>query len=194
MIRPPPRSTLFPYTTLFRSRQLLTEGVLLSVIGGGLGLLLAWWGTKALLALSPPELMDLRTTAVNMPVLIFTVGLTLLTGIAFGLIPAFEASRFDLNEPLKEGGRNVIGGTRAHRVRSIFVVAQVALALVLLVGAGLLMKSLSRLESVDPGFDPNNLLTMRVNLPPRKYDSDPKRINFFKQAVDQIRAIPGVES
>jgi len=176
------------------ARQLLTESVLLSVIGGGLGLLLAWWGTKALLALSPPELMDLRTTAVNLPVLIFTVGLTLLTGIAFGLIPAFEASRFDLNEPLKEGGKNVAGGTRAHRVRSIFVVAQVALALVLLVGAGLLMKSLSRLESVEPGFDANNLLTVRVNLPPRKYDSDPKLINFFQQAMEQMRAIPGVES
>src|SRR6266576_3066445 len=136
------------------ARQLLTESVLLSVIGGLFGLLLAWWGPHALIALSPPALMDLRTTAVNIPVLIFTVGLTLLTGIAFGLIPAVEASRFDLNEPLKEGGRNVIGGTRAHRVRSIFVVAQVALALVLLVGAGLLMKSLSRLESVEPGFDP----------------------------------------
>src|SRR5207244_7910201 len=105
-----------------------------------------------------------------------------------------EASRSDLNAPLKEGGRNVIGRTRARRVTSIFVVAQVALALVLLVGAGLLMKSLSRLESVEPGFDANNLLTIRVNLPPRKYDSDPKLINFFKQAEEQMRALPGVES
>ncbi|MFN2579216.1 MAG: ABC transporter permease, partial [Pyrinomonadaceae bacterium] len=176
------------------ARQLLTESVLLSVVGGVLGLLLAWWGTRALLALSPPELMDLRNTAVNIPVLLFTIGLTLLTGIAFGLIPAFEASRFDLNEPLKEGSKNLVGGTRAHRVRSIFVVVQVALALVLLVGAGLLVKSLNRLQSVNPGFDPNNLLTMRVNLPTRKYDSDPKIMNFFTQAVDQIRAIPGVES
>src|SRR3989440_908552 len=176
------------------ARQLLTESVLLSVFGGGLGLLLAWWGTRALLALSPPELMDLRTTAVNVPVLAFTVGLTFLTGIAFGLIPAFEASRFDLNEPLKEGSQNVVGGTRARRVRNTFVVAQVALALVLLVGAGLLMKSLSRLESVEPGFDANNLLTLRVNLPQRKYDSEPKVINFFKQVVEQMRAIPGVES
>src|SRR5207253_1351938 len=140
------------------ARQLLTESVLLSVIGGVLGLLLAWWGTRALLALSPPELMDLRTTTVNLPVLAFTVGLTLLTGIVFGLIPAFEASRFDLNEPLKEGGRNVAGGTRAQRVRSSFVVAQVALALVLSVGGGLLMKSLSRLQSVAPGFDGYNLV------------------------------------
>lgn len=176
------------------ARQLLTESVVLSMFGGGLGLLLAWWGTKALLALSPPELMDLRTTTVNVPVLLFTIGLTLITGIAFGLIPALEASRFDLNEPLKEGGKSVVGGTRAQRVRSVFVVAQVALALVLLIGAGLLMKSLSRLQSVDPGFAADNLLTMWVNLPERKYDSDPKLLNFFKQAIEQIRAIPGVES
>jgi putative ABC transport system permease protein len=176
------------------TRQLLTESVLLSVFGGGLGLLLAVWGTRALLALSPPELIDLRSTAVNLPVLAFTIVITLITGIVFGLVPALEASRFDLSEPLKESGRNVIGGTRAQRVRNVFVVAQVALALVLLVGAGLLMKSLNRLQSVESGFDPNNLLTMRVSLPMRKYDSDPKLINFFKQATDQISAIPGVES
>ncbi len=176
------------------ARQLLTESVLLSTIGGALGLLLAWWGTQALLALSPPELMDLRTTSVNLPVLLFTVALTLLTGIIFGLVPAAEASRFDLSEPLKEAGKNLGGGGRAQRLRSIFVVAQVAMALVLLVGAGLLMKSLGRLQSVDPGFAPGNLLTVRVNLPLRKYDTDPKRLDFFKQAEDQIRAIPGVES
>jgi putative ABC transport system permease protein len=176
------------------ARQLLTESVLLSAFGGGLGLLLAVWGTRALLALSPPELIDLRSTPVNLPVLGFTIGLTLITGVVFGLVPALEASRFDLSEPLKESAKNVIGGTRAQRMRNAFVIAQVALALVLLVGAGLLMKSLNRLESVESGFDPNNLLTMRVSLPTRKYDTDPKLINFFKQAVDQIRAIPGVES
>ena len=176
------------------ARQLLTESVLLSVFGGGLGWVLAVWGTRALLALSPPELVDLRGTTVNLPVLAFTIGLTLITGIVFGLVPALEASRFDLSEPLKESGRSVVGGTRAQRMRDVFVVAQVALALVLLVGAGLLMKSLNRLQSVDSGFDPNNLLTMRVSLPTRKYDSDPKLINFFKQAVDQIGNLPGVES
>src|SRR5215471_10861117 len=176
------------------ARQLLTESVLLSAFGGGTGLLLAWWGTRALLALSPPELIDLRSTTVNYPVLAFTIGLTLLTGILFGLVPALEASRFDLSEPLKESGKSVIGGTRAKRMRNVFVVAQVALALVLLVGAGLLMKSLNRLQSVVPGFDPHNLLTMRVNLPTRKYDTDPKILNFFNQAVDQIRNMPGVES
>lgn len=176
------------------ARQLLTESVLLSAFGGGLGLLLAVWGTRALLVLSPPELIDMRGTAVNLPVLAFTVGLTLLTGIIFGLVPALEASRFDLSEPLKESGRNVIGGTRTQRMRSIFVVAQVALALVLLVGAGLLMKSLNRLQSVEAGFNPSNVLTLRVNLPQRKYDSDPKILSFFQQAADQIHNTPGVES
>ncbi|MGI8732780.1 MAG: ABC transporter permease [Pyrinomonadaceae bacterium] len=175
------------------ARQLLTESVLLSAIGGGLGLLLSWWGTKALLALSPPELIDLRSTKVNLPVLAFTIGLTFLTGIVFGLVPAFEAARFDLNDSLKEGAKG-FGGSRSHRLRSLFVVTQVALALVLLVGAGLLMKSFTRLQSVDPGFNPNNLLTMRVNLPSRKYDTDPKVMNFFKRTLEQLRAIPGVEA
>ncbi|HEV2884230.1 MAG TPA: ABC transporter permease [Pyrinomonadaceae bacterium] len=176
------------------ARQLLTESLVLSAVGGALGLLLAWWGTRALLALSPPELMDLRDTTVNLSVLAFTVGLTLLTGIVFGLVPAFEASRFDLNESLKEGGKNPGGGAGSLRLRNIFVVIQVALALVLLVGAGLLMKSFSRLQSVEPGFDPNNLLTVRVTLPDGKYNTESKRVNFFKQALEKVRALPGVES
>lgn len=176
------------------ARQLLTESVLLSAIGGGFGLLLAWWGTRALLGLSPPELMDVRDTAVNLPVLAFTVGLTMLTGIIFGLVPALEAARVDLNESLKEGGRSGGQGSRSHRVRNMFVVVQVALALVLLVGAGLLIRSLNRLNSVDPGFEPHQLMTMRVNLPERKYDSETKIISFFQRAVERLRTIPGVET
>lgn len=176
------------------ARQLLTESLLLSLVGGVLGLLLAWWGTKALIALSPPGLMDLRGVSVSLPVLAFTFALTLLTGIIFGLAPAVEATRFDLNDSLKEGGKNIGGGSRSQRLRSLFVVTQVALALVLLVGAGLFMKSLSRLRSVDPGFNSKNLLTMRVNLPERKYDTDPKVLDFFSRALEQLRAIPGVES
>ncbi len=176
------------------ARQMLTESLLLSLVGGVLGLLLAWWGTKALIALSPPGLMDLRGVSVSLPVLAFTFALTLLTGIIFGLVPAVEATRFDLNDSLKEGGKNIGGGSRTQRLRSLFVVTQVALALVLLVGAGLFMKSLSRLRSVDPGFNSKNLLTMRVNLPERKYDTDPKVLDFFSRALEQLRAIPGVES
>jgi putative ABC transport system permease protein len=175
-------------------RQLLTESVILSLLGGTLGVLVAWWGTKSLVALSPPALIDLKSVSVNLPVLGFTLGLSVLTGIVFGLVPALEATRFDLHGSLKEGGKSVGGSTGSHRVRSVFVVTQVALALVLLVGAGLLMKSLSRLQAVETGFNPTNLLTVRVNVLPRKYDTDQKRINFFKQAVEQMKAIPGVEA
>ena len=176
------------------ARQLLTESVLLSLVGGAFGLLLAWWGTKALVALSPPGLMDLRNVSVNLPVLSFTFALTLLTGVVFGLVPALEAARFDLNDSLKEGGKNIGGGSRSHRLRNIFVVTQVALALVLLVGAGLFLKSLNRLRSVDPGFNASNLLTMKVSLPRRKYDTDPKVMDFFNRTIAQARALPGVEA
>src|SRR6185369_6166786 len=176
------------------ARQLLTESVILSLLGGALGVLVAWWGTKSLVALSPPALIDLKSVSVNLPVLGFTLGLSVLTGIVFGLVPALEATRFDLHGSLKEGGKSVGGSTGSHRVRSVFVVTQVALALVLLVGAGLLLKSLSRLQAVETGFNPANLLAVRVNVLPRKYDTDEKRINFFKQAVEHMRAIPGVES
>ena len=176
------------------ARQLLTESVLLSAIGGIFGLLLAWWGTRALIALSPPALMDLHDVRVNLPVLGFTLGVSLLTGIIFGLVPALEATRFNLQESLKEGGKNIGGSSRSHRFRNLFVITQVSLALILLVGAGLLLKSLNRLQSVDPGFNAKNLLTMRVSLPMRKYDTERKRIDFFRNAVEQLHAIPGVEA
>ncbi len=176
------------------ARQLLTESVLLSLIGGVLGVLVAYWGTKALVGLSPPALMDLRQAGVSLPVLGFTLGLSLLTGIIFGLVPALVATRFDLHDSLKDGGKGVGGGAGSHRVRNLFVVTQVALALVLLVGAGLLMRSFSRLQSVDPGFKQDNLLTMRVSLPVGKYETEQKRLDFFKRAIDQMETIPGVES
>jgi putative ABC transport system permease protein len=176
------------------ARQLLTESLLLSVIGGAFGLVLAVWGTRALMALSPPGLLNISKVGVSVSVLGFTFVLTLVTGIVFGLVPAFEASRFDLNDSLKEGGKNVGGGSRSHRLRNAFVVTQIALALVLLIGAGLFMRSLGRLQSVDPGFDSANLLTMRVTLPEAKYQSDPKVLDFFNRASAQIKAIPGVEA
>ncbi len=174
------------------ARQLLTESVMLSVIGGTLGVLVAWWGTKALVALSPPALIDLKRVTVSLPVLGFTLALTVLTGLIFGLAPALEATRFDLHDSLKEGGKNVGGG--GHRMRSVFVITQVALALVLLVGAGLFVRSLNRLQSVDPGFNPQNLLTVRVSLPIARYEEEPKRIDFFQQAIARMKAIPGVEA
>jgi putative ABC transport system permease protein len=175
-------------------RQLLTESLMLALAGGVVGLLLAEWGVAALVALSPPNLFGASEVGVSLPVLGFTFGVSLLTGVVFGLLPALEASRFDPNEALKESGRGNTGGARSRRARSAFVVAQVALALVLLVGAGLMIKSFARLQSVDPGFDAKNLLTLNVLLPASKYKEEPKRVAFFRQAVERIKALPGVRS
>ena len=174
-------------------RQLLVESLLLSGVGGVLALLVAVWGTRALIAIGPPSLASLQGVGVNLPVLGFTLGVALLTGIIFGVVPAFEASRFNFNDSLKEGGKNVGGTAGSQRFRNVFVVTQVALALLLLVGAGLLLKSLNHLQSVDPGFNPANLLTVRVSLPLPKYSEDPKCIGFFKRLISDVKAIPGVE-
>src|SRR5436309_4836693 len=129
------------------ARQLLTESLLLAVTGGGLGLLLAWWGVELLVALSPRDLLDIGSIHLNLPVLSFTLGVSLLTGVVFGVVPALEASRLDTNESLKEGARGTTGGRRGRRLRGAFVVVQVALSLVLLVGAGVMVKSFARLRS-----------------------------------------------
>ncbi|HEY9432864.1 MAG TPA: ADOP family duplicated permease, partial [Blastocatellia bacterium] len=175
-------------------RQLLTESLLLAGLGCLAGLALAWWGTDLLVSLAPPELLNLPQVKINAAVLGFTFLVSLLTGVIFGLIPAFEAARLSLTESLKEGGKNIGGGARSHRIRNSLVVAEIALALVLLVGAGLLIRSFARLQGVDPGFNANNVLTMKVSLPGRKYDTDRKRIDFFRQAVAQMQSLPGVES
>jgi putative ABC transport system permease protein len=125
-------------------------------------------------------------------ILLFTAGVTLLTGLIFGIVPALAASRTNLNDVLKEGGRDSSGGARSQRVRSAFVVVEVALALVLLVGSGLMMRSLMRLQSVDPGFDQSKLLTARLLLPGQKYQKESQRIDFFKQLVDRMAGTPGV--
>ncbi|HEY7180081.1 MAG TPA: ABC transporter permease [Blastocatellia bacterium] len=174
-------------------KQLLTESLLLAGLGGLAGLALAWWGTDLLISLAPPDLLNLPQVKINAVVLGFTLAVSMLTGVIFGLVPAFEATRLNLSESLKEGGKSA-GGMRSQRLRNSLVVAEIALALVLLVGAGLLIRSFARLQGVDPGFDPQNLLTMKVSLPRRKYDTDQKRINFFRQAVAQMQSLPGVES
>jgi putative ABC transport system permease protein len=174
-------------------RQLLTESLMLAAMGGAAGLLLAWWGTDLLIAFSPRELADLQQVKISGPVLGFTLAVSLATGIIFGLVPAFEATRLNLHDTLKEGGKNIGGSRRSHRLRSAFVIIEIALALVLLVGAGLLVRSFARLQAVDPGFNAKNVLTLRVKLPGKKYDTDAKAITFFHQAVAQIKALPGVE-
>jgi putative ABC transport system permease protein len=148
----------------------------------------------ALISLSPPELGDFQNVAISAPVLGFTIAVTLLTGVIFGLAPAFEASNVKLNDTLKEAGRSLSGAARSRRLRGALVVAEIALALTLLVGAGLLARSFVRLQGVDTGFNALNALTMRVTLPETRYDQDAKIVSFFTQAVERMQALPGVEA
>jgi putative ABC transport system permease protein len=168
--------------------------LILAMLGGAAGLLLAWQGTDLLVALSPAELLGPSRVGLNTPVLLFTLGVSVLTGIIFGLVPAFETTRFDLHESLKEGAKNIGGGARSHRLRGAFVTAEIALAFVLLIGAGLLIRSFRRLQSVDPGFNARNVLTMSVNLSAWKYDTSRKTVDFVKQAVSQLQTLPNVEA
>ncbi len=176
-------------------RQLLTESVLLSLIGGAVGLLIAYWGVDALVATMPDSQLNampfLKSLRIDSSILAFSFGLSLLTGIVFGLAPAIQSSRPDLNEVLKEGGRTTAGGAR-HRLRSVFVTTQIALAVVLLVGAGLMMKSLLRLLESNVGFNPQNVLTMTVALPAPKYADLDKQVSFFDQLNESVQSLPGV--
>jgi putative ABC transport system permease protein len=175
-------------------RQLLIESLLLAGLGGAAGLLMAWLGVKTLVSLSPPELGVLHGIAISAPVLGFTLIVALLTGVVFGLVPALEASNINLGETLKEAGRSPGDATRSRRLSGGLVVAEVALALVLLICAGLLIRSFWRLQAAGAGFNAENVLTLRVALPGRRYNDDSKRINFFTEAVAKMRALPGVES
>ena len=176
-------------------RQLLTESVLLSLAGGAAGLVLALWGVDLLVAAIPAaqlaQMPYLQRLSLDRDVLLFACGLSLLTGVLFGLTPALSASRTDLQGALKEGGRSTVSrGSR--RLRDLLVVAEVALALMLLVGAGLLMKSLVLMLKVDPGFDTRGLLTMRVALPPSRYNEDAKAARFYDEMLRRVAAVPGV--
>ena len=176
-------------------RQLLTESLLLSFAGGVGGLLIAFWGVPALVATLPQNQLNalpfLKTLHIDLGILGFAFGLSLLTGIVFGLVPALQSSRLDLNEVLKEGGRQSSAG-HGQRLRSALVVGEIAMAVVLLVGAGLMMKSLLRLLQTNVGFNTENLLTMGIVLSPTKY-TDPNQIpNFYTQLQERVRALPGV--
>jgi putative ABC transport system permease protein len=178
-------------------RQLLTESLLLSLVGGAVGLLLAVWGNLLLVSLIPRDVPRINDVSVDARILLFTLLMSVVTGLVFGLVPALQASRFDLNHSLKDGARGTTGGLGQNRLRSLLVVSEVAMAVVLLIGAGLLMKSFGRLLDVKPGFNPDNVLTMEVqlpNLPPSRYQSDEAQTAFFQQLLDRIRALPGVEN
>jgi putative ABC transport system permease protein len=173
--------------------QFLAESVLLAVMGGVLGLLLAWWGHDALLAFSPSDIPRLKEAGIDGRVLGFTLLLSLLTTLLFGLAPAWQASKPDLNEALKEEGRGA-SGNAGRRLRRLLVIAEVAVSVVLLVGAGLMLKSFIQLQRVQAGFDPRNLLTLEISLPPSKYSQNQQQIAFFQQAVERIKTLPGVEA
>jgi putative ABC transport system permease protein len=177
-------------------RQLLTESVIVALIGGGLGILIGFWGIDALRAGNPGDAAKYAPgwyqLGINPTVLLFTLGLSLLSGIVFGLAPALQVSKPNLNITLKEGTRGT--SSASHRLRSSLVVFEVALSLVLLVGAGLLTRSFLSLLKTDPGFNSDNVLTMALVLPVVKYRDEPARAAFYNDLVQRVKAQPGVES
>ncbi|HEX8283358.1 MAG TPA: ABC transporter permease [Pyrinomonadaceae bacterium] len=175
-------------------RQLLTESVLLSLAGGGAGLMLALWGVDLLVALAPEGTPRVAEVGLDARVILFTFGVSLLTGVVFGLAPALHASKVDLNESLKEGGRGGGEGAGRGRLRGLLVVGEFALALVLLAGAGLLVKSFTRVLDERPGFDARGVLTMRLVLPESKYKSYDAHRAFYSSLFERLRRLPGVEA
>ncbi len=175
-------------------RQLLTESVLLSVLGGAFGLGLAYVEIRLLLGLNPTNIPRLSDIGIDGRVLGFTFLIAILTGIIFGLAPALQASKTDLNETLKEGARGSTGGISGRRVRSLLVVCEVALTVLLLIGAALMLKSFSSLQRVNPGFNPANTLTMMINLPAAKYSDDHQVQAFFEQVLNRVSVLPGVQA
>jgi putative ABC transport system permease protein len=173
-------------------RQLLMESVMLAVSGGCLGLLLATWGVELLVKFAPPDLPRLAGVTMGWRVLGFTLLLSVLTGILFGMAPAWQSAKTDLHETLKEGSRTASDGRSGH-LRNTFVVAEIALAMVLLVGAGLFIKSLTRLFASDPGFDAQNIVTMEL-LPREAYPGRPRLMQFHRQVLERLAALPGVEA
>ncbi len=173
-------------------RQLLTESCTLSIVGGALGLVLAAWGTKTVIHLIPEALPRAETIGIDTPVLLFTLGVSIVTGLIFGLVPAIRSSRPDLAESLKEEGRGS-SGVR-HRTQRVLVVAEMAMAVVLLIGAGLMIRSLARLWSINPGFDPHNVLTFGISSP-QPLGSTPAGIRESMRRIRDIMAqVPGVQS
>jgi putative ABC transport system permease protein len=175
------------------ARQLLMESLLLALGGGGIGVAFAFWGTNALLAASPRNLLDLTAISLDLRVLVFAVTSTLLAGLLFGFLPSYISAHSRISETLKEGGRGSSANRRAF-ARNAFVVAQLGLALVLLAGSGLLIRSFVRLIGVDPGFGTGHLLSFKVTLPRSKYGTDTLCLAFFQRLLARISAVPGVRS
>jgi len=176
-------------------RQLLTESLLLALLGSALGLGFAWLGIKALMLISPKDLVSLQSVGLNVTVLFWMLGVSVLTGLIFGLAPALHVSRLNLNDSLKEGGKSESGqASGSRRLRSALVVSEIALAVVLLASAGLLVKSFIHLQQVDRGFDTDNVLTMVIRVSDTRFKEDAQFVNFFSQVLERTRHLPAVRS
>jgi putative ABC transport system permease protein len=172
--------------------QLLSESLVLAATGGLAGLLVALWGLDLLLAVSPVDVAGMANVEISPAVLAFTAAVSVLTAIVAGLVPAFEASRADVQHSLESGARQVGTGVRHRRMREVFVVAEITLAVVLLLGAGLMLRSFIRARSIDPGFQAENVVTARIGLPLTKYPAASQRTRFFEEAARRLTALPGV--
>jgi putative ABC transport system permease protein len=175
-------------------RQLLTESTMLALAGGACGLLLSSWGLKGLLALTPGSLPQFSDVSIDGRVLTITLLIALITGILFGLVPALQMARTDLNSSLLEGSGRATVSARRARLRNILILVEISLSLVLLVGAALLTRTLVNLHEVNPGFDPHNVLTMKLSLAETKYDTTQAVMNLFRKVVERAEALPGVET
>jgi putative ABC transport system permease protein len=181
-------------TRLRLIRQLLVESVLLGLIGGTFGLLLGWWGVDLMRRLLPVDFPRAQSISVDLPVLGFTLLVSLATGILFGLAPALQSTNPDINESLKENARGSSGSVRRNRVRSLLIVSEVALSLMLLISAGLLFRSFLRLQAVELGFRPQRVLTFRLTPSGTNFREDAHYVNFYSQVAERIQTLPGVEA
>src|SRR6185312_5123209 len=175
-------------------RQLLTESATLGLIGGAAGLLLAYVAQRVLITLSATSFPRIAEAQMDLRVLVFTIVVALATGILFGLAPGLRALRQVPYEALKEGSHGSTASGGAHRLRSVLVVAEVALSVMLLAGAGLLIRSFIRLQDVDAGFRPDGVLTLRLSLPEQKYSKPEQTRQFYKELLDRVRRLPGVDA
>lgn len=175
------------------ARQMITESVMLALFGGALGTLLAVWGVQLLVTLSGTSIPSTAQVKIDPTVLAFTLGTSVLTGLLFGLAPAVRAMKLNLNETLKEGGRSSDSAGR-NRTRGLLVIFESAVAVMLLIGAGLLIRSLIQLQNINPGFDSKNVITMRIDLPQKKYSAPDARVRFWEQFQSRVSGLPGVES
>lgn len=175
-------------------RQLFAESTMMSVVGGLAGLLVAWGGIKWLMSLAPPDIPRTKEVGIDLWVLGFTALVAVLTGLVFGLAPSVQTSKVDLNSTLKEAGRGSTTAPTSRRMRNVLVTVEIALALILLVGAGLMIKSFLRLRATDPGFDARNVLTMRLSLPPSKYPGKEQYGQFADRMIARAAELPGVQS